>query len=102
TEVDPLKALEAQMDGYRVMPMAEAARIGDVFVTVTGNTSVIRVEHVRAMKDGAIIANSGHFNVEIDLEGLAKVAKGPRSAREFVDEWTLAGKRVFVLGEGRL
>jgi adenosylhomocysteinase len=102
TEIDPLKALEAQMDGYRVMPMAEASKIGDVFVTVTGNMHVIRVEHMKLMKDGAIIANSGHFNVEIDLEGLSKVAKGPRAAREFVGEWMLGGKRIFVLGEGRL
>ena len=102
TEIDPLKALEAQMDGYRVMPMSEAAKIGDVFVTVTGNMHVIRVEHMKLMKDGAIIANSGHFNVEIDLEGLAKVAKGPRAARDFVGEWMLGGKRIFVLGEGRL
>ncbi|MBI4501286.1 MAG: adenosylhomocysteinase [Gemmatimonadetes bacterium] len=102
TEIDPLKALEARMDGYLVMPMADAARLGDVFVTVTGNTHVIRVEHMKVMKDGAIIANSGHFNVEIDLDGLAKAAKGPRAVRDFVDEWMLAGKRVFVLGEGRL
>lgn len=102
TEVDPLRALEARMDGYRLMPMADAAKIGDVFVTLTGNTHVIRVEHMRLMKDGAIIANSGHFNVEIDLEGLAKAAKGPRAVRAFVDEWMLDGKRLFVLGEGRL
>jgi len=102
TEVDAVKALEAVMDGYRVMPMAEAAPIGDVFVTLTGDVDVVRVEHMRAMKDGAIIANSGHFNVEIDLAGLAKVAKGPRAVRNFVDEWMLDGKHVFVLGEGRL
>jgi len=102
TEVDALKALEARMDGYLVMPMQEAVKHGDVFVTVTGNTHVIRLEHMRAMKDGAIIANSGHFNVEIDLEALAKAAKGPRAARQFVEEWKLDGKRVFVLGEGRL
>ena len=102
TEVDAVKALEAVMDGYRVMPMAEAARLGDVFVTLTGDIDVVRVEHMRLMKDGAIVANSGHFNVEIDLAGLAKVAKGPRSVRNFVDEWVLDGKRVFVLGEGRL
>jgi adenosylhomocysteinase len=70
TEIDPLKALEAQMDGYRVMPMADAAPLGDVFVTLTGNIEVVRLEHMRAMKDGAVVANSGHFNVEIDLEGL--------------------------------
>jgi adenosylhomocysteinase len=103
TEVEPLKALEAVMDGFEVMPMAEAAKIGDVFVTVTGDTSVIREEHFRAMKDGAIVANSGHFNVEIDLERLASIADGPpRIAREFVEEYRLAGRRVFVLGEGRL
>jgi adenosylhomocysteinase len=102
TEVDAVKALEAVMDGYRVMPMAEAAPLGDVFVTLTGDIDVVRVEHMRLMKDGAIVANSGHFNVEIDLAGLAKVAKGPRSVRNFVDEWVLDGKRVFVLGEGRL
>jgi adenosylhomocysteinase len=77
TEIDPMKALEAQMDGYRVVPMEQAAGVGDLFVTLTGNVEVIRVEHMRAMKDGAILANSGHFNVEIDLEGLKKVAEGP-------------------------
>jgi adenosylhomocysteinase len=102
TEVDPVKALEALMDGYRVMPMADAAPLGDVFITLTGDVDVIRVEHMRRMKDGAIVANSGHFNVEIDLAGLAKAAKGPRAVRQFVDEWVLDGKRLFVLGEGRL
>ena len=102
TEIDPLKALEAQMDGYRVVPMAEAARVGDLFVTMTGNIHVIRLEHMRAMKDGAIIANSGHFNVEIDLDALKKVAQGPTPVREFVEEWRLEGKRVFVLADGRL
>src|SRR5512145_198742 len=102
TEIDPLKALEAQMDGYRVMPMAEAAPLGDIFVTLTGNIEVVRLEHMRAMKDGAIVANSGHFNVEIDLGGLKQVAKGPVAVREFVDEWQLGGKKLFVLGEGRL
>jgi adenosylhomocysteinase len=101
-EVDPLRALEARMDGYRVMPLAQAAPLGDLFVTLTGDMHVIRLEHMRAMKDGAIIANSGHFNVEIDLEALAKAAKGPRQARPFVEEWVLDGKRLFVLGEGRL
>src|SRR5262245_61713218 len=98
TEVDPMKALEAQMDGYRVLPMAEAAPLGDIFVTVTGNVEVIRIEHMRAMKEGAVIANSGHFNVEIDLEALKKVAKGPTPVRDFVEEWRLDGKRLFVLG----
>jgi len=102
TEIDPLKALEAQMDGYRVVPMAEAARVGDLFVTLTGNVEVIRVEHMRAMKDGAVLANSGHFNVEIDLEGLKRVAQGPVRVREFVDEWQLDGKHIFVLADGRL
>jgi len=102
TEIDPMKALEAQMDGYRVMPMEEAAPLGDLFVTLTGNVEVIRVEHMRAMKDGAVIANSGHFNVEIDLDGLKKVAKGPVRVREFVEEFQLGGKKLFVLGEGRL
>jgi adenosylhomocysteinase len=102
TEVDPVKALEAQMDGYRVMPMADAAPLGDVFVTLTGDVNVVRVEHMRRMKDGAIVANSGHFNVEIDLDGLKKVAQGPRAVRAFVDEWMLDGKRVHILAEGRL
>src|SRR5881296_3587975 len=103
TEIDPLKALEAQMEGYRVAPMAEAARVGDVFVTLTGNIGVIRVEHMRAMKDGAVLANSGHFNVEIDLDGLKQAAEGgPTRVREFVDEWRLEGKRLFVLADGRL
>src|SRR5216117_2848859 len=102
TEIDPLKALEAQMDGFRVAPMADAAPLGDLFVTLTGNVEVIRVEHMRAMKDGAILANSGHFNVEIDLEGLKKVATGPKAVREFVEEWQLGGKRLFVLADGRL
>jgi len=102
TEIDPLKALEAQMDGYRVMPMAEAAPLGDIFVTLTGNIEVVRLEHLRAMKDGAVVANSGHFNVEIDLEALKRAAQGPVAAREFVEEWRLGGKRIFVLGDGRL
>ena len=102
TEIDPLKALEAQMDGYRVMPMAEAAPLGDVFVTLTGNVEVIRIEHLRAMKDGAIVANAGHFNVEIDLDTLKRHAQGPVPIREFVDEWQLDGKRLYVLGDGRL
>jgi adenosylhomocysteinase len=101
-EVDPLRALEARMDGYRVMPLMQAAAEGDLFVTLTGDAHVIRLEHMRAMKDGAIIANSGHFNVEIDLDALSKAAKGPRQVRPFVDEWVLDGKRVFILGEGRL
>ncbi len=102
TEIDPLKALEAQMDGYRVLPMADAAPLGDVFVTLTGNVHVIRLEHMRAMKEGAIIANSGHFNVEIDLEGLQRAGRGPVPARDFVDEWRLDGKALYVLADGRL
>ncbi len=103
TEVDPLKALEAVMDGYRVLPMERAAPIGDVFVTVTGNLHVLREEHFRAMQEGAVICNSGHFNVEIDLGALARVAPERRQVREFVEEFRLEdGRRLFVLGEGRL
>ena len=103
TEVDPLKALEAVMDGYRVMPIDEAAAIGDFFCTLTGDINVIRREHFLKMKDGAIVSNSGHFNVELDLEGLGKVTKRTRKIREFVEEHTLTnGRRVYVLGEGRL
>ncbi|GAC1686161.1 MAG: adenosylhomocysteinase [Gemmatimonadaceae bacterium] len=103
TEIDPLKALEAVMDGFRVMPMAEAAPLGDIFCTLTGNIHVIRGEHFSAMKDGAVVCNSGHFNVELDLEALASLAKGAsRPVREFVQEFIVGGKRLFVLGEGRL
>jgi adenosylhomocysteinase len=103
TEVDPVRALEAQMDGFRVMPMAEAAKIGDVFVTLTGDTSVIRKEHFEAMKEGALIANSGHFNVEIDLDELAKMSRSTRTIRQHVQEYRLQnGKNLYVLGEGRL
>ena len=103
TEVEPLRALEAVMDGYPVMPMARAAEVGDVFVTVTGNTAVIAGEHFARMKDGAVLANAGHFNVEIDLEALARMARSRRRVRPFVDEFTLEdGRRVYVLGEGRL
>jgi hypothetical protein len=103
TEIDPHKALEAVMDGYRVMPMKDAAKIGDFFCTVTGNVNVIRREHFESMKDGAIVANSGHFNVELDLETLGKIAKDRSTIREFVEQYTLKnGNRVIVLGEGRL
>ena len=103
TEIDPLKSIEAVMDGYQVMPMADAARIGDIFVTVTGDIKVIRAEHFRAMKDGAIVCNTGHFNVEIDLEALSKMKKKKRQIREFVEEFTLPnGRKINVLGEGRL
>jgi adenosylhomocysteinase len=103
TEIDELAALEALMDGFRVMPIAEAAKIGDFFCTVTGNISVIRKEHFRTMKDGAIVCNSGHFNVELDLTGLAQISSKKRIIREYVEEFTLKnGKRINVLGEGRL
>jgi len=103
TEVDPLRALEAVMDGYRVLPIAEAAKIGDFFVTLTGDMQVIRKEHFKLMQDGAIVANSGHFNVELGLEGLEEIATNKRRVREFVEEYTLAdGRKINVLGEGRL
>ncbi len=103
TEIDPTKALEAVMDGYRVMPMEEAAKIGDVFVTVTGNKSVLRKEHFEVMKDGAIIANSGHFNVEIDIPALQSLSTSHREARAFVEQYTLAdGRTIALLAEGRL
>jgi adenosylhomocysteinase len=103
TEVDPVRAIEALMDGYRVMSMLEAAALGDLFITVTGDKSVIAAEHFDRMKDGAILCNSGHFNVEIDLECLAKIAAQRRQVREFVEEFTLrGGRKVFVLAEGRL
>src|SRR5215831_12037495 len=103
TETAPMRALEAVMDGYQVMPMSKAAQVGDVFVTVTGNMAVIRQEHFVSMKDGAIVANSGHFNVEIDLEALGKLAQSRRTVRPFVEEYSLRGsRRIYVLGEGRL
>ena len=103
TEVDPLRALEAVMDGYRVMPIAEAAEIGNFFCTVTGDINVIRKEHFAKMQSGAIVANSGHFNVELDLAGLEKITKKRRMIREFVEEYTLQdGRNIYVLGEGRL
>ena len=102
-EVDPLRALEATMDGYEVMPIKEASKVGDVFVTTTGDTSVIRREHFLLMKDGAILANSGHFNVEIDIPALEKLAKTKKSIREFVDEYILRnGRKIYLLGEGRV
>jgi adenosylhomocysteinase len=102
-EIDPLKALEAVMDGYSVMPLKAAAGIGDVFVTLTGDINVIRREHFLAMKDGAVVANSGHFNVELDIPALEKISTKKRIVREFVEEYTLkSGKRVNLLGEGRL
>jgi len=103
TEADPLKALEAVMDGYSVMPLTDAARIGELFVTLTGNLHVIREEHFQLMKDGAVVCNSGHFNVEVDLEALGGLAKGRRMVREFAEEYTVQdGRRIIVLGEGRL
>jgi adenosylhomocysteinase len=103
TEVDPIKALEALMDGYRVMSMGDAAAIGDVFLTVTGNKTVIGRDHFDQMKSGAILANSGHFNVEIDLEHLGKIASSRREVRPFVEEFALRdGRRLYVLGDGRL
>lgn len=102
-EVDPLKALEALMDGYRVMSLKEASRVGDIFVTLTGCTDVMRSEHFRLMKDGAIVANSGHFNVEVDIPALQKLSKRKRRVRDYIDEYTLKdGKRINLLGEGRL
>jgi len=102
-EVDPLKALEAVMDGYRVMPSLEAAEIGDIFVTVTGDIHAIAKEHFEKMKDGAIVANSGHFDVEIDIPNLEKMAKNKRKFRGFIEEFTLDdGRRIYLLAEGRL
>ena len=103
TEVNPFRALEAVMDGYEVMPMSKAAAIGDIFCTVTGDIHIIREEHYTLMKDGAILCNSGHFNVELDLEALARLSTATRTMREAVQEYTLKnGRRLYVLGEGRL
>lgn len=103
TEVDPLRALEAVMDGYHVMPLSEAAPLGDFFCTVTGDINVVRAEHYNQMKDGAIVANSGHFNVEIDISALAGAAVSRRTIRDFVEEFTMPdGRRIVLLGEGRL
>jgi adenosylhomocysteinase len=103
TEVNPTRALEAVMDGFRVMPLAEAAKTGDIFVTVTGDKSVVTAEHFRLMKDGAVVANSGHFNVEIDIPALEKLSLSKRQTREFVDEYTMRdGRKIYLLGEGRL
>jgi len=102
-EVDPLRALEAVMDGYQVMPIAQASTLGNFFCTLTGDMNVIRREHFKTMKDGAIISNSGHFDMELDLKGLLEEAVGRRQIREFVEEFVLSdGRRVYVLGEGRL
>ncbi|MFQ6007926.1 MAG: adenosylhomocysteinase, partial [Candidatus Zixiibacteriota bacterium] len=102
TEVDPVKAIEAVMDGFMVMPMDKAATIGDLFITLTGDIHVIRLRHFEKMKDGAIVCNSGHFNVELDLDGLAKAAAKRRQVRPNVEEYTLNGKKIYVLAEGRL
>jgi adenosylhomocysteinase len=103
TEVDPLPALEAVMDGFRVMPMDEAAHIGDIFVTVTGDINVIDRRHFEKMKDGAIVANSGHFNVEINIPALEELSSAKRLVRPFVEEYQLKdGRRIHLLGEGRL
>jgi adenosylhomocysteinase len=104
TEIDPTKAIEAVMEGYRVMSMAEAAKIGDIFVTVTGNKNVLRGEHFEAMKNGAVVANSGHFNVEIDIPALERLSSsGKRQTRDFVDEYAMKdGRKIYLLGEGRL
>ncbi len=103
TEIDPLRALEAVMDGFDVMPISEAAKIGDIFVTVTGNINVISEKVFTKMKDGAIVSNTGHFNVEIDIEGLERLSKSKRVIRDFVEEYTLKdGRRIYLLAEGRL
>jgi len=103
TEVNPVKAIEAVMDGFRVMPMSEAAKIGDIFVTVTGNKSVLTADHFEKMKDGAVMCNSGHFNVEIDIPALEKMSGTQRAVRPFVEEYaTRDGRKLYLLGEGRL
>lgn len=103
TEVNPLRALEATMDGYEVMPVKDASRIGDIFVTATGDINVISVDCFSSMKDGAILCNAGHFNVEIDIEGLGRLSRSKRIIRDYVEEYTLKnGRRIYLLGEGRL
>ena len=103
TEIDPVRGIEAAMDGFRVMPMAEAAKVGDIFITVTGNKHVIRQEHFESMKDGAIVCNSGHFDIEIDLKALKELASEVKVVRNFTEEYRLkSGKSVVVIGEGRL
>jgi adenosylhomocysteinase len=101
--VDPTRALEAAMEGFRVLPMAEAARVGDIFITATGNKDIVREEHLRVMKNGAVLANSGHFNVEIDIAALDRLSTSKRITRDNVEEYTFAdGRKVYLLGEGRL
>ena len=103
TEIDPVRALEAAMDGHQVMAMSEAAKVGDIFITLTGGMNAVGSEHLETMKDGAIVANSGHFNVEIDIEALEKMAETKRRVRPFVDEYVLEdGRHIYLLGEGRL
>jgi adenosylhomocysteinase len=103
TEVDPLRALEAVMDGFQVLPMEQAAQVGDIFVTATGDKSVVTRDHILAMKDGAILANTGHFNVEIEIPALRSLATETRTLRQFVDEFTLEdGRRVYLIADGRL
>ena len=103
TEVEPVRALEAVMDGYQVMPLLEAAKVGDIFITITGDRSVIDKDHLQLMKDGAILANSGHFNVEVNIPALESISSSKRTIRPFVDEYTLNnGRRLYLLGEGRL
>jgi len=103
TEISPVRAIEAVMDGYRVMPMADAAKIGDIFITVTGNKNVLAGEHFERMKDGAVLCNSGHFNVEIDIPTLEKMSGAVRPARPYVDEYAMKdGRKLYLLGEGRL
>src|SRR5438445_10492301 len=103
TEIDRLKAIEAVMDGHRVMSMSEAAKIGDVFVTVTCKKNVLNQEHFDVMKNGAVVANSGHFNVEIDIPALEKMASSRRPTRDFVEEYSMKdGRKIYLLGEGRL
>ena len=102
TEIDPIRALEAKMDGYRVMKMAEAAKLGDIFVTTTGNRDILTADHFQSMKDGAILANSGHFNVEIDMEALGSLAKSVRTVRHNIKEYDIGNRRINVIAEGRL
>jgi adenosylhomocysteinase len=103
TEINPVRALEAAMDGFRVMKIKDAALVGDIFVTATGNRHVISLDSIKSMKDGAIIANSGHFDIEIDMKGLEKIKKSKRNIRFSLDEYKLpSNKKIYVLGEGRL
>ena len=103
TEVQPLLALQAQMDGFRVMPLNEAVKIGDVFITVTGDKHAISMQHIKGMKSGAILANAGHFDIEIDVAGLEKSSKSKRRIRPFLDEYVLSsGRKIYLCGEGRL